>query len=537
MTLTFIGADHEVTGSCYLLEACGKKMLIDYGLEQGADIYESGQLPLPAGDIDCVFLTHAHIDHSGKLPLLAAQGFRGSIHSTEATKNLCDIMLRDSAHIQEFEAEWKTRKARRAGRDDVVPLYTVDDAAAAMKLFVGHPYNELIEVFPGIQARFIDAGHLLGSASIEIFVTENGVTKKLVFSGDIGNTDQPLIRDPQYITQADYVIMESTYGDRTHGKRIDYAAALASLIESTLQKGGNLVIPSFAVGRTQEVLYFIREIKERNLIPSVGDFPVWVDSPLAVEATAIYDNRNNRPYFDEDALRLLDQGIDPIRFSNLNLAVTSDESKAINYSKEPKVILSASGMCEAGRIKHHLKYNLWRPECTVLFVGYQADGTLGRALVDGAEHVRVFGEEIEVRARVLTLPGTSGHADVNGLLKWIGSYEQKPERVFVCHGEDMTCEAFASRLRDSMGLNAYAPYPYAKFDLTNDVMLSEGNTHRIEKKKNGNAAPVSPNSPYGRLLLAEQRLKSVVTHNYGGANKDLAKFADQILALCDKWDR
>lgn len=538
MTLTFIGADHEVTGSCYLLEACGKKMLVDYGLEQGTDVYESGVLPISAGQVDCVFLTHAHIDHSGKLPLLAAQGFTGPIHCTEATKNLCDIMLRDSAHIQEFEAEWRTRKARRAGKDPVEPMYTVDDAAAAMKLFEGHSYGELLQIFDGVQARFVDAGHLLGSASIELFITENGKTTKLVFSGDIGNFDQPLIRDPQYITEADYVIMESTYGDRTHGKKIDFVPALAEVIESTLKKGGNVVIPSFAVGRTQEILYYIREIKARNLIPSVGDFPVWVDSPLAVEATSIYDNRASmRDYYDTETLELVDAGIDPIHFSNLNLAVTGDESKAINYDKKPKVILSASGMCEAGRIKHHLKYNLWRPECTILFVGYQAVGTLGRSLVDGAKTVRLFGEKIEVAAKVMVLPGTSGHADVNGLLQWIESYEEKPRHVFVCHGEDLVCEAFAKRLRDQLGLNAYAPYPYAKFDLDTDTMLSEGNTKKIEKKKPENGANVRSNSPYGRLVQAGQRLQSVIEQNYGGANKDLARFADQINSLCSKWER
>ena len=538
MTLTFIGADHEVTGSCYLLEACGKKILIDCGLEQGADIYASGEIPVPAGDIDCVLLTHAHIDHSGKLPLLAAQGFSGPIYCTRATQDLCAIMLKDSAHIQEFEAEWKSRKAKRAGRDPVNPLYTVDDAVAALRLFRGCSYQEMLSLYNGIQVRFIDAGHLLGSASIEIFVTENGITKKIVFSGDIGNLDQPLIRDPQYISSADYVIMESTYGDRTHGKRIDYAPALAEVIQSTLQKGGNLVITSFAVGRTQEMLYYIREIKERNLIPDCGDFPVWVDSPLAVEATAIYDNRESlRSYYDEETLALLERGVDPIHFSNLNLAITSEESRAINNDKSPKVILSASGMCEAGRIKHHLKYNLWRPECTVLFVGYQAEGTLGRSLVEGAKHVKLFGEEIEVEARVMTLPGTSGHADVNGLLRWISAFEEKPQRVFVCHGEDLTCDAFTERLRSQLGLDAYAPYPYAKFDLTNDICLSEGNNKRLQKRERQENQKVDPRSPYGRLVSAGQRLQSVIDHNFGGANKDLGKFADQILALCEKWDR
>ena len=537
LLLTFLGACHEVTGSCYLLEACGTKMLVDYGLEQGADLYASGELPVAANDIDYVFLTHAHIDHSGRLPELVAQGFHGTIHCTEATRNLCDIMLRDSAHIQEFETEWKNRKARRAGRDEIEPMYTVEDAVEAMRHFRGHKYNETISISDGVQIRFIDAGHLLGSASIEIWITENGVTRKLVFSGDIGNLDQPLIRDPQYLTEADYIIMESTYGDRTHGKKTDFTIALADLIEQTMTKGGNLVIPSFAVGRTQEILYFIREIKEQDLIPSCGDFKVYVDSPLAVEATNIYVNSANREYFDGKALELVEQGINPIEFSNLKLAVGSEESRAINYDRDPKVIISASGMCDAGRIKHHLKYNLWREECTVLFVGYQAVGTLGRRLVEGAHSVRIFGEDIEVLARVMSLPGTSGHADVNGLMTWIGAFEQKPRQVFVCHGEDTVTDSFADRLRNVYDLNAYAPYPYAKFDLRTGSMLSEGNRRRIEKKPAANHANLSPNSPYGRLVAASKRLQTVVEHNFGGANKDLGKFADQIIALCEKWDR
>ena len=372
MKLGFVGADHEVTGSCHYLEACGKQILIDCGMEQGKDIYVNQDIPVPINQIDYVLLTHAHIDHSGRLPLLYKNGFKGSIISTFATSDLCSIMLRDSAHIQEFEAEWRNRKARRAGSEEYVPLYTTEDALGAISLFHPCDYEQTIELSEGINIRFRDVGHLLGSASIEIWITENGISKKLVFSGDIGNINQPLIKDPQTTSSADYVIMESTYGDRLHKTPPDYAVELANVINRTLRRGGNLVIPAFAVGRTQEMLYFIREIKERKLVEF--DFPVYVDSPLAIEATSIF-NKNFQSCFDEEAMALIQSGISPIRFPNLHLAISSDESKAINFDSTPKVIISASGMCEAGRIKHHLKHNLWRPECTVLFVGLWNTGT------------------------------------------------------------------------------------------------------------------------------------------------------------------
>ncbi|NLL63676.1 MAG: MBL fold metallo-hydrolase [Ruminococcaceae bacterium] len=539
MKLTFCGAAHEVTGSCYLIEACGKNILVDYGLEQGFNVYESGEIPVPATEIDYVFLTHAHIDHSGRLPLLSAQGFKGTIFSTKATYRLCNIMLQDSAHIQEFEAEWKNRKSKRAGKEPILPLYTMDDAIAVLKCFEYHNYNEIIEIADGIQIRFIDAGHLLGSSSIEVFLTENGISKKLVFSGDIGNNDQPLVNNPTYITEADYVIMESTYGDRAHGSRKDYVDSLAKVIQRTFDRGGTLVIPSFAVGRTQEVLYFLRQIKEQGLVKEHGDFKVYVDSPLAVEATNIYSSCELQ-FLDKEARELISEGKNPIAVSNLHLSVSSDESKAINFDMDPKIIISASGMCDAGRIKHHLKYNLWRPESTILFVGYQSVGTLGRIIVDGASTVKIFGEEIDVSAEVVRLDGISGHADINGLLTWIQKFEISPQHVFVCHGEDGVCDSFAAKLRDELGLRAFAPYPYAKVDLLTDSILSEGNKVKIERKiqnGNGNGNGFRINSPYGRLVLAGKRLQQAILNNEGGSNKDLAKFADQIIALCEKWDR
>lgn len=533
MKLYFIGADHEVTGSCHYVEACGKRFLVDCGMEQGKDVFENVEIPVPASQIDYVLLTHAHIDHSGLLPLLFKNGFRGEIISTFATSDLCSIMLRDSAHIQEFEAEWRNRKGRRAGKEEFVPLYTMDDALGAVELFHPCDYNQKIELTEGISIRFTDVGHLLGSASIEIWITEDGVSKKIVFSGDIGNTNQPLIKDPEYLSEADYVVMESTYGDRTHGERPDYVTELANIIQETFDRGGNVVIPAFAVGRTQEMLYFIREIKEKGLVTGHGCFKVFVDSPLAIEATNVF-NKNFRACFDEDAMKLINAGINPIKFDGLNLAVSSDESRAINFDMEPKIIISASGMCDAGRIKHHLKHNLWRKECTVLFVGYQGAGTLGRALTEGANYVKLFGETIEVQAEIRKLSGISGHADKNGLLEWVNHFTPKPQKVFVVHGEDLVCESFVKCLKEEHGLDAEAPFSGAIYDLANACWEKEGIKVYVKSEK-----PVERHRSdvYARLVEAGKRLMLVITHNEGGTNKDLTKFMNQIHALCDKWDR
>lgn len=533
MRLTFSGAAHEVTGSCHYLEACGKKIFIDYGMEQGEDFFENQPVSAAAAEIDYVFLTHAHIDHSGLLPLLYAEGFRGTVFATNATRDLCDIMLRDSAHIQEFEAEWKNRKGRRAGKPEVVPLYSMEDAAGVLEQFAGCDYNKIIDVCPGIRIRFTDVGHLLGSSCIEVWVSENGLQKKIVFSGDVGNTHQPLIKDPSRVDEADYVVIESTYGDRSHGQtRPDYVEELSRIIQTTFDRGGNVVIPSFAVGRTQEMLYFIRQIKAEHRIVGHENFEVYVDSPLAIEATTIF-NRNIYECFDEEAMELVHQGINPISFQGLKTSVTSDDSRAINFENHPKVIISASGMCEAGRIRHHLKHNLWRPECTILFVGYQANGTLGRALVEGTPEVKLFGETIEVRAHIEQLAGISGHADKNGLIDWLHGFKQKPERVFVVHGEAAVCDAFTECLKNEYGYDAVAPYSGSSFDLEDNSCVVEAVPVRKSKK----AAARKASSVFERLVAAGRRLMAVINHNEGGANKDLAKFADQINSLCDKWDR
>ena len=486
MRLTFLGATHEVTGSCYYLEAAGKKFLVDCGMEQGPNIYENKPIPVPASQLDFVLITHAHIDHTGNLPLLYAHGFRGPIYMTPATVALSDIMLRDSAHIQLAEAEWRNRKNRRAGKEDYVTPYTMEDALGVIRLLEGIPYHQRVTLSDGIQIRFLDAGHLLGSASIELWLTEDGVTKKLLFSGDIGNIHQPLINDPEYPESADYVIMESTYGDRSHGPKPDYVPELAKIIQETLDRGGNLVIPSFAVGRTQEMLYFIREIKAEHLVHGHGEFPVYVDSPLAVEATNIFRDHQKECY-DSDAAALLAQGINPILFPGLKLSITSDESKAINFNEAPKVIISASGMCDAGRIKHHLKHNLWRQESTVLFVGYQAVGTLGRALIGGAKEVKLFQEEVHVNAHIIQFPGMSGHADQEGLLKWAGSLRAKPDRVFVTHGEDKVTELFAEKLWDEFRYPAMAPFSGTVFDLKENEFIEKTVGIPIQKESAANA--------------------------------------------------
>lgn len=532
MKLTFIGADHEVTGSCHFINACGKNLIVDYGMEQGINHFENAPLPVQESLIDYVLLTHAHIDHSGMLPALYAKGFRGQVFTTYATADLCSIMLRDCAHIQAQEAEWRARKVQRgANIPNVEAPYTMEDAEGIIKKIKGVDYGEIIEIAPGLKVRFTDIGHLLGSSSIELWANEAGTEKKLVFSGDIGNNNQPLIKDPTFTKDADYVIMESTYGDRYHSEvKTDYVTELAAVLNSTFAKGGNVVIPSFAVGRTQEILYFLRKIKEDRLVVNNPDFPVYVDSPLAVEATGIFET-NKYNCFDNEAMELVNSGIDPLQFNNLHLTITSEESKMINFDTVPKVIISAAGMCDAGRIRHHLKHNLWREECTILFVGYQSVGTLGRSLIDGIEEVKLFGETISVNARIEKLAGMSGHADKKGLLAWINAFEEKPARVFVVHGEAGVCDSFTECLQNEYGFSAYAPYSGTIFDLLNNTLEYAAEPVPVTKKvRRGTEI-------FRRLLAAGERLLAVIKKNEGLSNKDMARFADQVTSLCDKWDR
>ncbi len=533
MKITFIGAAHEVTGSCTMLQVGGRNYLVDCGMEQGRDVFENVELPVAASDIEAVFLTHAHIDHSGMLPKLYKDGFSGKIYATEATTSLCNIMLRDSAHIQMAEVEWKNRKAERSGLEKTEPLYDIDDAEGAMRLFRGCRYGEEYQVSEDIRIRFTDIGHLLGSACIELWLEESGTSKKIVFSGDVGNINQPLIRDPQTVANTDYLVIESTYGNRCHEKTGDTIEEFAEIIKRAFMRNGNVIIPSFAVGRTQELLYALREIKNRGLLSEFGTFPVYVDSPLAVESTQIF-LQCDEECFDNETLSLLRQGINPIWFDGIELSVTSEESRQINEDRTPKIIISASGMCEAGRIRHHLKHNLWKPENIVLFVGYQSEQSLGRKLLDGATEVTLFGEEISVKAEICSLHGTSGHADKNGLISWLQSFETKPSTVFINHGDEDACESFKITLSNELGYNAVAPYSGTQYDLKSGRPLLQTDGKRITKR-HGESTKAA--LLYGALVEAAKRLLVVAQSCKGIPNKEISMFTDQINRLTDKWKK
>ena len=531
MKLSFFGAAKTVTGSCHCLDVCGKRILIDCGLQQGAGDKDNATLPFSPGTVDYLLITHAHIDHSGRVPMLMKLGFQGSIFTTRLTKQLLQVMLRDSAHIQESDAEYENRKGKRAGRPPVEPLYTLADAEAALKIMQTYDYEQPFELCPGVTVTFHDAGHLLGSALIELTVTENGVTKTIVFSGDLGNTGHPIIRDPHHLKKADYVVMETTYGDRDHEPEHDYAEDLAVIIDETLAKGGNVIIPAFAVGRTQELLYFIREIKQKGLVTSVPNFPVYVDSPLAKAATTIFAGDLTR-YIDEEAKELVEDGIRMLTFDDLHLTESTEESRTLNSDMTPKVIISASGMCDAGRIRHHLKHNLWRPECTVVFVGYQSQGSLGRRLLDGATEVKLFGETIAVKAQIVNFPGLSSHAGLTGLLNWIQAFSPKPQQVFVVHGDADVVPVYVERL-EKLGFAVHGPELMEEYDLIANRMIKEGHTPVKKKADQEQGVTVQ----YKELQRQGQALLDAIAHNKGGTNKDLRSFAAELEALIKKWDR
>lgn len=443
MNITFLGAAKTVTGSNFLLEGAGKKIIVDCGLYQGKAKEERenyADFAYNVNEIDYMLLTHAHIDHSGRIPKLYVDGYRGPIYATKATCDLCSIMLPDSGHIQEMENVWQNKKRARVGKPSLPPLYTAQDAIDCLKIFKPVSYDQIIELDENISVRFNDAGHMLGSSIIEVWVKENGETKKIVFSGDLGNNDIPLLDSPTMIETADYLVMESTYGGRLHNSNDDKAEMFLNIVAETLDKGGNVIVPSFAVGRTQEILYELNKLKEQRTdeefikkYETLMKAPVYVDSPLAISATEVF--KQNMDLFEEDVREEIRKGDNPLEFPGLKFTQTAEESKALNDDPHPHIIISASGMCEVGRIKHHLKHNLWNPNNTILFVGYQAPGTLGAKIVAGEKKVKIFGEEIAVNARIEYIEGYSGHADQEWLLNFVYSFITKPKHIFLVHGE------------------------------------------------------------------------------------------------------
>jgi metallo-beta-lactamase family protein len=546
MKLHFFGAARAVTGSCHMIETGDMHILVDCGLRQGADAqseYGESDFPFDPTKIDYVLLTHAHIDHSGMLPLLYKRGFKGQIITTSATASLASIMLPDSAHVQQQEAEWKNRKRERAGKAAIEPLYTIQDALESIKLFRPVEYKQEIALGDSVRARFMDAGHLLGSSCVELWVVEHGKSTKLVFSGDIGHADRPIVRDPDPITEADYVIMEATYGDRLHeffGDQDAKVRELAGIIESTFKRGGNLVIPSFAVGRTQEILYYINLIIKKNILPNIKEIPVYVDSPLGIEATNIYEHCA-KGYYDEEALELAKLG-SPFKFDSLHIAKSVEESKLINEDPTSKVIISSSGMCEVGRIKHHLKHNLWRGESTILFVGYQAIGTLGRNILDGAKKVRLFGEDITVNAHIEQIEGFSGHADQKELLEWLFKFNPKPKKVFLVHGETTVIEKFAQVVRDN-GYDVSIPSMFETVDLeAGRVTVSEVMRAKGEKAPKLKAPLPAETHDRDEIMASLKRiglLLDVVEQESADAQLDLKLqiMNKDMEAFAEKWEK
>ena len=460
MKITFLGAAKTVTGSCYYLETKNTKFMVDCGMFQGHSketALNEEAFPFNPAELDFILLTHAHIDHSGRIPKIYVDGFQGEIITTKATADLCGIMLPDCGHIQELENEWLNRKRLRAGKQPVKAIYTYQDAIDCIRLFRPVNYSEVIKINDEIRVRFNDAGHILGSAIIEIWVMEDGEETKVVFSGDLGNKDIPILRDRSIIESADYLLIESTYGNRLHSENKNKVERFVDIITETIEKGGNVIIPSFAVGRTQEIIYDLHKKREKydERIKKLFSIPVFLDSPLAISATEIF--RRNLDCYDDEAKAYITNGDNPLDFPGLQFTKSPDESRALNERKDSIIIISASGMCEAGRIKHHLKHNLWRKESTILFVGYQAIGTLGRKLVDGMKKVKLFGEDISVNARIEMIDGFSGHADRDALLEWIGKFNRKPKKIFIVHGEEDPMNEFAVSIKEKFNIEAIIP--------------------------------------------------------------------------------
>ena len=489
MKITFLGATRTVTGSNFLVEGAGKRFLVDCGMWQGKaeqEMENSQEFEFNPLEIDFMLLTHAHIDHSGRIPKLYKEGFKNKVYAHKATCDLCTLMLPDSGHIQETEIEWKNKKRKRKGEEPIEPIYTAEDAVRCLEIFEPVQYDQIIEITPEIHVRFNDAGHMLGSSIIEVWVKEGEKVTKTVFTGDIGNNDIPLLSPPTMIEDTDFLVMESTYGSRLHMRNDEKAQIFLDVVSETLDNGGTVVVPSFAVGRTQEILYEINKLKDeygdeeefRRKYKTIMKAPVYVDSPLAISATEVF--RENTEIFDEETKEEIMRGDNPLEFPGLKFTKTADESKALNEDQTPSIIISASGMCEVGRIKHHLKHNLWNPKSTILFVGYQAPGTLGYSIVNGAKTVKIFGEEIAVNARIEYIEGYSGHADQELLMNCIYSYIKKPKHIFLVHGEPESQDILADKIEQETKIGVTIPEFGETYELNDEIVM----THKIERRVN-----------------------------------------------------
>ncbi|MDD3169603.1 MAG: MBL fold metallo-hydrolase [Eubacteriales bacterium] len=507
MNVKFLGAAMSVTGTCHLITTDKYKILLDCGQFQGSraleEMNEGGFGFLPS-EIDFMVLSHAHIDHSGRIPLLTKRGYTGKIYCTDATADLVEIMLKDSGYIHEKEAEWSNRKAERSGKPVVEPLYTYQDAAESIKYLEPVIYGQLYEINPDVRVRFSDAGHILGSSIVELWITENEHVTKIVFSGDLGVKNKPLLKDPETIEEADFLIMETTYGDRVHESNRASLDQFVDIILKTARRGGTVVIPSFAVGRTQEIIYELNMFYEHHeeLKQELDNIMVYVDSPLATSATEIF--QRNAQVFDAETRECILKGDNPLDFKNLVFTRTSEESKALNFNPVPKIIISASGMCEAGRIKHHLKHHLWDPKCSIVFVGYQAEGTLGRSIVNGDKDVSIFGEKIHVNAEIYNLEGFSGHADRDGLLEWLSAFKSPPKKIFLVHGEEDSKKGFAYTVKQALGYDCTVVEDVSEYNLDSDLLL------RIDDMRNKIATDDHLMEVRNRLSIIHDELEAVL---------------------------
>lgn len=475
MKVKFCGASIGVTGSCHMISTDNHKILLDCGQFQGGkemDRMNEEPFPFNPAEIECVILSHAHIDHCGRLPLLVKRGFKGPIYCTDATADLLDVMLKDSAYIHEKDAEWQTRKNLRTGKPPVEPLYTIQDSEAALRLVKPILYDQLVELNPEMKIVFNDAGHILGSAITELWVTEGDKTSKIVFSGDLGVENRPILRDPVKIKKADFLIMETTYGNRLHPENATSIDDLIKITLKTIKRGGSVIIPSFAVGRTQELIYQFNMFYEHHpeYADTLGKVYVYIDSPMATTATEVF--KKNAQVFDDETKAYIMSGDHPLDFPNLRFTRNTADSQMLNQDKTSKIIISASGMCEAGRIRHHLKHNLWDSRNSIVFVGYQAEGTLGRMLVEGAKEVKLFGEPIMVGAEIYNLEGFSGHADQKGLLDWLGGFQKEPKHIFLVHGETQSKIDFAAKVKEVFGYEPIVVNGNTEYELETGEILS-----------------------------------------------------------------